>query len=517
VTYLPLTKVITPAHPKRPSLGHAAARLLVVGVIALGAVWYLWFLRKNTSPWASSTDPSGYIHSARMLMDGKLTYSVPLIEGVTGSDWDPYFQQPFGFRYIPATGRMAPTYSVGYPLHLIVAAWFVSLEWAPVLISVLAAAACAVLLIILCRQVGLTFGWAVASVVWLWASPLFIYISSFAMSDVVALAWSMAAISCALKARTSWKWALPAGIAVGAAVLVRVTDLLLLFPIACAFGLSWRRWAAFAAAGIPFGVFQAWYNFNVYGSVMTTGYGANSWAFSSSYVFSNSAAYAKWLPIMFGPGIAIGAVGLILFWRNNGAIGAVFATWIVTYGGFYQWYYFTADSSWSQRFILPALPALIIPALLTIRDWTSALADKRIRAGVLAVALASTLAWQCYECSALHAVIMKRGEIIYYQAANWAKEHIPPNGIVLARQGTGALFYYTSLPVIQYKYAGRKPLQQVYTAAARTGRPIYAVIYESERSEAFKEDLEGEWSFRVQYGAFTIWERILSVERASSG
>ena len=50
------------------------------------------------------------------------------------------------------------------------------------------------------------------------------------MSDVCAMVWTLAALCAAMGSRRRWPWSFAAGVAVAIAVLVRPSNVFLLFP-----------------------------------------------------------------------------------------------------------------------------------------------------------------------------------------------------------------------------------------------------------------------------------------------
>lgn len=482
-------------------------RLLAWCVVGLLALAYLWFVRKNTAPYASNADASGYLNSARLLLDGKLSDFAPHLAGLAPPDWSYAFQQPFGFTVDAVSGRMVPTYPVGYPLHLLLAAPFVGLDWAVVALNTVTAAFAALLLFALGRQLDLPRAWSLAGVALLWASPVVIYHELWAMSDVLSMAWSMAAMAAALASPRRPTWALAAGFAVGIAVLVRPANLLLVLPVAVPLGLRWRAWLGFVAGGIPCAAFLAWYNVQLYGAILTTGYGDYSWAFASKNLAPNLVHFARALPLLLGPPAALLALALPWLSRRERLIASTVAVWIAAYVGFHAFYWFAGQSWWSLRFLLPAFPAIILAALLVGHRASLRLPQPWLRVTLPTTLLLFSLAWEITAAVRLDAVIMKRGEVIYIQASQWLRENAPADAILLTRQASGALSFYSNFPVVRYDLAGAAHLPKLYAAARAAGRPLYAVIAEPERQAAFDRDLPGPWELLAQRGMFTIWRQ----------
>jgi hypothetical protein len=475
-------------------------------VIGLIAFCYLWFVRKHCAPYASNVDASGYVHSARLLLEGKLTALAPPIEGLSPPAWTHYFQEPFGFAAV-GPADLVPTYPVGYPLHLVLASFFVGLDWAAVLVNVIAAAAAGILMTTLGRQFGLPWVWSLAGTALLWASPVVIYLELWAMSDVTSMIWCMATISASLFSAKAKRWAAAAGMAFGIAVLVRPTNLLLILPLALTLGLRWRVWLIFILAGLPAAAFLIWYNWSVYGAVLVTGYGNNGWAFAGKYFIGNAKHFIIGIPLLLSPVVLL-ALGLPLLIRRQRSIVALLAIWIGVFIGFYVFYYFSGLSWWFIRFLMPAFPAFIIAALLVCRHGIEKFKRPRMQIVAPLLLLFGALSWEIVAAHRLNSVIMKRGEIVYLQTVQWMKDHAEPDAIVVTRIASGSFFYYSNFTIVRYDLAGSEKLGLLYAAANQTGRPVYAVVGDGENKAAFGTTLHDSWTEQARHGMLVIWKRV---------
>lgn len=482
-------------------------RLLAWALVASMAGGYLWFVRKNCSPYASNADASGYLNSARLLVRGEWRVPVTRIPGDTIPGWDYTYQQSLGFSVRGRDGTMVPTYPVGYPLQLAAAAPLVGLDWAAVAVSVVVVGASGLLMLGLGRHAGLPWAWAVAGVAVLWMSPVFLYQALQPMSDVPATAWCLAAMWFGWRARERWSWGLAAGAAAAMAVLVRPTNALILLPLAVLIGGRGRAWLAIAAGGLPGAAFLAWYNRQLYGALVTTGYGDVSWAFGWKYLAPSLVRFGLGLPAMLGPFVVAAALGLV--WRNRDEAGPVarwLGTWIAAFGGAYAFYYFSGLSWWSLRFLLPAFPAIILAGLLVVRRWTEHRPDAIRRVGLPVALLAATLGWEWVGQVRLHSVGMKRSEIVYRQAIDWIGSHAPPGTVIVCRQLSGAFVYYSSYPLVRFDNIGVGPFGQALRVLHRRHQPVYAVLFDPEKSMLLDRPDAGAWRRVAQIGIVGIWE-----------
>jgi hypothetical protein len=489
----------------RPAARWRPRVVVAWGLVAVIAAAYLWFVRKNCAPYASNADASCYLNSARMMLDGKLSVPVPRIEGLAPPDWDYHYQLPLDFRLIGNEGRMASLGALGYPLHLMAAVPFVGLDWAVVMVNVIAAGAAVLLMVALGRRCGLPWAWALAGAALVWACPVFVYMVLQPMTDVTGMVWCMAAILAAWHARDRWPWAVAAGMAVAVAVLVRPANLMLMLPVGLALGLRWRAWLALIAGGLPGAVFLAGFNWKLYGAVLTTGYGDISDAFGLKYVAHNVVCFVTGVPVQLSPLPVLAALGLPWLWRRMPFAVALLAVWVAAFVGFYIFCYYSG-LAWSIRYLMPTFPAILLAGLLVVRHLTAKLPRPALRAGVPLALLALALTWQVLAGKKLDVVIMKRGEIVYVQGAEWMRRHAPANAIVLANQVSGAFYYYTDFTLVRYDSTEPVHLQRLYAAAQAAGRPVYAAIFDPESEQAFKRHLRGKWEQLSRHGMVVIWK-----------
>ena len=220
-------------------------------ITLIGVVAYLGILSTHISPHAGGSDSSGYLTSARLLAQGEFFAPVRSLPEHSSVAFGAMAFQPLGLRLHPAGDRLVPTYPIGLPLHLIAAAKIVDWNYAVMAVNLLTVLASGGLLWTLARQLGLSPLWSATGVLWLWLCPVFIFSALQPMSDLLALAWSLAVLSSALRGRDDWRWGLACGVALSLAVLVRPTSALLVFPVLIALGLQWRAYLAVGAGGLP--------------------------------------------------------------------------------------------------------------------------------------------------------------------------------------------------------------------------------------------------------------------------
>ena len=482
-------------------------RLIPWGIALLGAL-YLGFIATHCSPYAGGADSSGYLNGARLLLEGRCALPIPEIAGLDAGNWDPLLQQPLGFVYRPERQLMMPTYPVGLSLHLAVASWLVSLDQAMIPVGLLCAAAAAFFTVALGRRLGLSQPWALAGGALLLMSPLFLLMVNQPMSDVPALVWVSAACYFGVRARERWVWALAAGGAVAMAVLVRPTNLLVMLPLAVALGLRWRAWLALAVAGAPGAVFLAWYNVQLYDKALTTGYGDIGGLLKAGYVPHNTAHFVLWLAVLLSPPVALAAYGLPWLRRHSPFAVSLLAVWVAAFAGFYIWYFYSGETWWYLRFILPAFPPAIIAGLLVLEQCVAPRVPARIGRLAWPLGLLACLLWLGLWGWHFNVDRVRRGEANYPEAMAWLNAHVPENAIVLEWLLSGASTYYSPHTLVRWDVASRAQMDQLYAAAEKSGRPVYAALMEFEIKQAFPDGIPGRWEKVGEVRRVTFWRLV---------
>lgn len=504
------TKMIAPeadpavAAPPAPRGTLALPGKLLLVALAAG---FAWFLLANFAAFAGGSDSSGYLNSARLLAHGQLTVAPRAVPGLEPGtpDWNAYAYEPLGFLYLPDRHVLTPTYPVGLPLQLIPAAWLVGWSQAAALVVILAAVGGGLLFALTAREFDLPWPWAIGGALLLCASPLYVFFSLQPMTDVVATAWTLGAIYTALRARrgSAW-WGLAAGFAVGVAVLVRPTNLLLVLPVALILGLRWRAWLGLVAGGLPCAVFLGYYNLALYEEIFTTGYGEVGPLLRAAFFPHNSVHMLRWVPQLLSP-LVILALPFPWLARRHRWFVALLLLWGVVFVGFYVFYYHTGETWWYLRFILPAFPPLLIAALWTGRRLMQYHRHRLWRVGLPLVALAAGLGYEVRLCRQLHVATIHASEVIYPEVADWLQAHAPADAIMMTMQTSGALFFYTSYTQVRWDMMTPESFGKLAAIARRTGRAIYAPLYPFEVDEALHQRMGGDWEKVADVHFATIW------------
>lgn len=473
-------------------------RRLLLALPAVALVCYAVFLFRNLSYAAGGPDTAGYLNEARLIASGRVTRPVRLLRELGLDDsWLPHFT-PLGFA--PSRhAQLVPTYPAGTAMHIALAGRVGGWERAPFFIGPLAAIGAAAFLFAIARRLGLSLFASMAAAASLAFMPPLLWHVVQPASDVLATFWTLAAMLCALRAaeRPSPALAALAGAAFGVGVWVRPTNLLL--ALAFAFALRWRpRLLVAAAAGaLPFGLGLLWWNATLYGGALKTGYHSllaesMSWRDAARTAPRFSAALARMMtPLVFPLGLLV-AFDRRVETRTRWMLLAWFLPFFVFYS-FYGWF----DSWQSVRFLLPAVPALLLGTLLLLRRV-------RIVAAVLALLIALAPLWFSHRLGVIHLLpLMEKG---YPQYVAWAEERIPRRAMLVTGVLSGAFVYYADRDLIRYDTLDDVRFQELRAYAGMAGLPWYAALSDHELDHAqLEQRFRGKWTQVGRFETITLY------------
>jgi hypothetical protein len=498
---------------------HRARLFLLIGCVIAYAAYLAWY----HAPYASGSDSSGYMNSARVLLSGRLSAPLLVPDQLTSDILPREYWVPLGFRLGPNQGNLLPSYPAGLPLHFAAVGAIVGLGPATTVVGVGSALAFAVLLYFTSREFGVRSGWSVSVSLLGALSPLTQHYALQPMSDLVAAVWSLAIVLCAMRSKRHPGWAVASGMALAIAVLVRPSNVLLVLPAAVALQLSVRTWVAFLLGGLPGALFLATYNHSLYGAYITTGYGDVSSLFAIGNVFITLQHYTLWIPVVATP-LVLAAVALP-WTRTDQRKKYVLLMWSVPILLFYATYECTHETWWYLRFILPALPALGIAAALALQQlnypsWylvsrvlpAGATPDQISRGRVLCVPLMVLLGlaavwWQTDWTGRLRAAKIEQDERSYPLVGRWLAENLPVDAVLVAHQVSGAALHYADRPSLNPNLITPPDAARLDNWIRVHGKVLYAALYPHEE-DVVRRNLPGRWERVTRIRVATIWRRI---------
>ena len=288
-------------------------------------------------------------------------------------------------------------------------------------------------------------------------SPIVLYQAVQPMSDIPAAAlWLAAFVFCLPGTRT---FTVLAGLTAALAVLVRpnLVVLAILLPALLRNGDSrhfgngdsrhfrrgkWRLspFLWFAAGGAPVAIAMLAINAARYGSPLASGYGSTDALFAWTHVAPNLARYPRWLLETHSPIVLLALAGPWLLWRRGRGVEALVAITAILLTVATYLAYTVFDDWWYLRFLLPALPLVLIFVAATLR----AIAGRTI-----AMAICALLAgWYLDVAHDRQAFALAGLESRFRITAAHAARAFPEKTVVFTVQQSGALRYYAGIPTL---------------------------------------------------------------------
>jgi hypothetical protein len=473
-----------------------------LGVLAIFAA----VLLARSTDVAGGADSAGYLMSARLITEGRLTLPQRTIPELPA---DPWHYTPLGMIAAGPEMTLRPTYPIGLPLHFAAASTLAGWVWGPRLVNVLGAVAAVLLTYASARMMGARRIFAAASAACLAASPIVVFASLQPLSDMLSTTWNLAAFACALRARKTgrpvWGWA--CGSAVAIAVLVRPTDALII-PALSLVLWNWRQLSAAFLGGLPGAVFLLWYNNTLYGSPFLTGYGSIFGLVSPEWIARTLPAYATWIPLL----LPAGMLGIVLApwlpWRTQWRELTALFLWFFSFIGFFACYACTHETWWYMRFVLPAFPALAIAAAV----GSEHVAQRPLfrHKAWLPVALAGlpllVSLWISHGTLKRTGVWhMAEGQRPYKELCLWARDHLPADAVIASLHASCSLYFYTDFVMIRSDNFGAEKFAALGERLRASGRPTYALLLKHDDEPRRQELIPGDWVEVKRVGDFSLW------------
>jgi 4-amino-4-deoxy-L-arabinose transferase-like glycosyltransferase len=411
---------------------------------------------------------------------------------------------------------MVPHSPPGFSLHAALAVLAAGWVAGPFVVSPIAAILCLLFTYLVARELSLSRPLASVAAAVVGACPVFLKHAVLPMSDVVAAAWATAAVLAALLSRRgSDVWAGLAGAAFGIAVLVRPSNALLAFPLA--FALRWRPKTAalFALGGLPFAAFFAAWNRAAYGTVFRTGYSHRAGGeFALSHFPHQFRHYGFWIAAQLSPLPLLGWLGSLADRRIPGRDRLLLGSWFASFFLFYG-FWGPADAWWHTRYLLPALPALVIGFLLALRDLLRLVparddepaGERRpYRALAAAAALLVVFLFEWQVALRYRPLEAGRGRSVFPEACQALAQKVAGGrALVLSMEFSGAVRFYTELTPVRWDALDPEDFALLRRRAAEKGDRIFAVLLPQEVHPAARQ-APGPWVFVGNVREATLWE-----------
>jgi hypothetical protein len=455
--------------------------------------------------WAGASDSSGYMNDARLLNARDFHPIQRTIAGIPAEKLPFMGYIPLGF--LPMNnGRMYPTYAMGLPFALLLGSKIFGWVAGPNIVMWLHAMASIIAMYFLCREFKLSQEVSFLGALFLGSSSLFLFMSLQAMSDTPATLWAILTVLGCLKSERRAGWAILAGFCYVYGILVRPTNILLIVPIIFLLPWTLKKAVLFCIGATPGSVCAIILNHLLYGKAVVTGYGDSSQLFGLRYVGASAHNYLSWLPVEMTPLIflALGFPFVAVEMRHRVRVGVI--VWFVIFASFYATYYYTHETWWYLRFLLPAFPALIVGMLFVL----TAFGKRCPRWNLLGCLLITCflLRWNVVWTQKLYALEIGSGEKVYPETCAFINSNIPRNAVIFCMQESGAILYYTDRTVVRWDCIGKADFPEVLQACSKTGQQIYMVLFPFEENAALKKFAGANWQAFGRVRDVSIWHLV---------
>lgn len=476
------------------------AALTAAAACAVGLVW-------GTHA-AGGSDSYCYIGQAEEFVSGRLVMTEPLARTVPWVNADRSFA-PTGWIPVPSKGGGAvPMCAPGLSLAM-AAAWIVAGSGAVHVVVPLLGALAVWLVYVLALALDRRLAGACAALLFA-VSPIFLYQIVQPMSDVPAGTFWLAAV--VLVARASPAAQVLGGIAASMALLTRPNLAPAILPITAfvwccprptgvraTFTTRIAGAARFAAGVLPGCLVLAWLNVVRYGSPLQSGYGDLGALFSVANIMPNLRLYPRWVVETQSPFVFLAAFAPLaaLHWRQRSApdgarAAAVVWTCLAVIAIVVACYlpYQVFDAWWYIRFLLPALPFLIVLSVVGAHTILRMLpAPVRLPIAVLAIVALSI--W-CLRTAVIRQVFdLQSLERRYVTMGKLAGERLPPDAVVITIQQSGSVRHYGRKVTLLWDALEPGELDRAIEALQASGRPP-AIVMEDWEQAGFRERFAGE-------------------------
>ena len=490
---------------------HVAARIALAAaacVLVFSSAW--------TSRAAGGSDSSCYVLQADAFSHGHATLVNPAASVLPDAPAAVF--APTGF--VPSRAQPAGAVPICGPgLALIMAGALLVHRDAVFLVVPLFAALLVWLTFVFGRRVDDEVTGACAAVL-MACSPIFLYQAVQPMSDVPAAAAWMAALAATarLPAKASAKVGgdrrghVLGGVCASLAILIRPNLALVVIPLAfLLFRLraealpsdefrlkaeatsnsvvsAFRRNLWFVAGMTPGLMVLLALNAARYGSPLASGYGDAGALFSLEHVGPNAARYSRWLLETHTPFLLLALAAPWTIGRGRGnrrlalvslAACALIAATYLAYTVFDDWWYI--------RFLLPALPILLVCAVavvLKMTEWLPPLGGRSsrrsLRASAAVILCAALGGWYLHVARTRHVLDLQALESRFVIAGRYASRALPPNALVLAVQQSGSVRFHGGRDTIAWDAIPPDALDRTIATIQSAGRVPFIVLEDAE-------------------------------------
>lgn len=487
----------------------ALSRLSTAFAIAAAAAAFTIAVRWGTDA-AGGSDSYCYLSQARLFASGALRIEQPWVDALPWAD-AARAAVPAGYTGVAGHSAIAPMCPAG--LALLMALLFSAAGDRGMLLVVPLLGAWGVWLTYRAGTRITSRGAAACAAIALAASPIFLYQVVQPMSDVPAMAFWMATVCLACGPITARRAALT-GLSAAAALTMRPN----LLPIAIVIGLwltaaareapATRRLAIVAsyAACLFLGiVFVAVMQWRMYGSPLRSGYAALDVLFRVRHAVPNLQRYPTWLVDTHTAAVALAPIAPFLH-RDRSTRLRRWLLFVVAVTNFGAYIFYTPfDDWWYLRFLLPAIPCLILLVAAVADDVLNRFGDT-VRVAVAVVGVFVAASWYAHVAERRGVFRLRAAESRFIATGRYLASSLPEHAIVITAFQSGSVRYYSGRRTLAWDALSPQIFDAVVAGlSARGESPV--MVLENWEEPRFRAAFSGasqladlDWPPRAQIG-----------------
>jgi hypothetical protein len=226
----------------------------------------------------------------------------------------------------------------------------------------------------------------------------------------------------------------------------------------------------------------------MYGSPFTSGYGSLDLLFTRDHIGPNLARYPAWLVTTHTPFVALAFVApFVLADRPARSRAWWLLAFVVTTFGCYV-AYTVYDAWWFLRFLLPAIPAMIVLASAVTVTWLARLGTTS-RTAAFALVTAALVVFQIVTSSDRAVFRLRDFERRFRDGGEYVARKLPPNAVVFTTQQSGSVRFYAGRPTIIWDMLDPAWLDRALDDLRARGYHPY-FLFEKQEDLTFRQRFE---------------------------
>jgi hypothetical protein len=232
----------------------------------------------------------------------------------------------------------------------------------------------------------------------------------------------------------------------------------------------------------PMLIALAWINTQRYGYPLATGYGDTGTLFAMAHVPSNMIRYPRWLIAAQTPFILLAAAAPWWAWRRGTAEARSLTTVILVSAALLlatYLEYVVFDHWWYLRFLLPAIPGLLV---LSVAVWVGTvrrLAPGRT-AAIVTLSSAALAGWLLHAAQQRAVFSLQALEHRFVATGHYASRALPERAVVLAVQQSGSLRYHGGRSTLTWDAIDPSGLDSIVRWLIQQERQPYVALEDGE-------------------------------------